>query len=45
MVFGIDANLMDKGNKLLGVTVSKISSKVMKLSGFELFKDVFADEW
>lgn len=43
MVFGIDAHLMDVGNKLFGVFTSKISSKVMEISGLELFADVFTE--
>jgi len=44
MVFGIDAKMMDGGNKLFGVFVSKISSQIMKMSGLELFADVFVDD-
>lgn len=40
-VFGIDAHLMDTGNKLCGTLCSNISSKVMKISGLEIFKDIF----
>lgn len=43
MVFGLDAHLMDVGNKLLGVTVGKVSAKVMEMSGLELFADIFAE--
>ena len=42
MVFGVDAHLMSVGNKALGTLCSNISSKVMKISGLEIFKDVFA---
>lgn len=42
-VFGVDAHLMDIGNKLLGTLCSDIAGKVMKLSGLEIFKDIFAD--
>lgn len=42
MVFGIDAHLMDIGNKLFGVTTSKIASKVMAISGLEMFADIFS---
>ena len=41
-VFGVDAHLMDMGNKLCGTLCSNLSSKVMKLSGLEMFKDIFA---
>ena len=41
MVFGVDAHLMDIGNKTLGTFCSFLSSKVMKISGLEIFKDVF----
>ena len=41
MVFGMDAHLMSVGNKILGTLCSDISSKVMKISGLEIFKDVF----
>lgn len=44
MVFGVDAKMMNYGNKLLGVTVSKISSWVMNISGLDLFSDVFTDD-
>lgn len=44
MVFGIDAKLMDIGNKMLGVTVSKVASKIMNMSGLDLFADVFSDD-
>lgn len=42
-VFGIDAHLMDIGNKLCGTFCSNIASKVMKISGLEIFKDIFAE--
>lgn len=41
MVFGMDAHMMDVGNKALGTTCSKVASKVMEVSGLEIFKDVF----
>lgn len=41
MVFGVDAVMMNDGNKLLPVQTSKISSKVMKLSKMPLFENVF----
>ncbi len=41
MVFGMDAHMMDVGNKALGTTCSKVASKVMEISGLEIFKDVF----
>ena len=43
MVFGVDAHLMDIGNKTLGTFCSFLSSKVMKISGLEIFKDVFGN--
>ncbi|MGN1419793.1 MAG: SDR family NAD(P)-dependent oxidoreductase [Acutalibacteraceae bacterium] len=43
MVFGIDAHLMSSGDKLFGVFTSRVSSKVMELSGLELFADVFTE--
>ncbi len=42
MVFGMDAHMMEIGNKALGVTCSKVASKVMSVSGLEIFKDVFS---
>ena len=42
MVFGMDAHLMDVGNKTLGTTCSNVASKVMKISKLEMFKDIFA---
>lgn len=44
MVFGPDAHMMSVGNKMLGVTVSNLSSKVMKISGLEMFAPVFVDD-
>ena len=41
-VFGIDAHLMDIGNKCLGTFCSNLSSKVMRISKLEIFKDIFA---
>lgn len=41
MVFGMDAHFMDKGYKLLGSTCSKVSSKVMKISGLDIFRSIF----
>lgn len=41
MVFGVDAHLMSLGNKLFGTACSNISSKVMKISGLPLFKNIF----
>ncbi len=41
MVFGVDAHFMDKGNKLFGTKCSYLCSKVMKLSGLEIFEGVF----
>ncbi|MBQ8028571.1 MAG: SDR family oxidoreductase [Clostridia bacterium] len=43
MVFGIDAHLMSAGTKILGVNVSRISSKVLKMSKLDLFADVFTE--
>lgn len=43
-VFGVDAHLMDIGNKLLGTLCSNIAGKVMKLSGLEMFRDIFTDK-
>lgn len=42
-VFGIDAHLMDAGCRLIGPYCSGISSKVMKISGLEIFRDIFAE--
>ena len=42
MVFGADAHMMEIGNKAMGVTCSKVASKVMSMSGLEMFKDVFS---
>lgn len=41
MVLGMDAHFMDKGYKLLGTTCSKVSSKVMKISGLDMFRSIF----
>lgn len=41
MVFGMDAHFMDKGNKLLGTKCSQLCSKVMEISGLEIFENVF----
>lgn len=41
MVFGVDAKLMNIGDRLAGVLTSKVSSKVMKASKAALFEDVF----
>ena len=41
MVLGKDAHFMDKGYKLLGTTCSKVSSKVMKISGLDMFRSIF----
>ncbi len=41
MVFGMDAHFMDKGYKILGTKCSLISSKVMKVSGLDMFKSIF----
>jgi short-subunit dehydrogenase len=43
-VFGVDAHLMDIGNKLCGTLCSNIAGKVMKLSGLEMFRDIFTDK-
>lgn len=43
MVFGIDAHLMSVGNKAVGTLCSNVASKVMKISGLEMFKNIFAD--
>lgn len=46
MVFGIDAHMMSVGTKILGVRVSMLSSKVMKISRLAMFADVFTeDDW
>lgn len=44
MVYGIDADLMNDGNKLLPVKTSKVSSRIMKFSKMPLFNDVFKKE-
>lgn len=41
MVFGIDAHAMDIGNKLVGVTCSRLASKVLEISKLSIFRDVF----
>ena len=41
MVFGIDARLMNIGNKALGVKVSMLSSKVLEKAGLDMFSEVF----
>lgn len=41
MVFGMDAHFMDKGYKVFGTKCSLISSKVMKISGLDMFKSIF----
>lgn len=41
MVLGMDAHFMDKGYKLLGTACSKVSSKVMKISGLDMFRSIF----
>lgn len=41
MVLGMDAHFMDKGYKLLGTTCSSVSSKVMKISGLDMFRSIF----
>ena len=41
MVLGMDAHFMDKGYKLLGTKCSLISSKVMKISGLDMFRSIF----
>ena len=41
MVFGMDAHFMDKGYKIFGTKCSFISSKVMKISGLDMFKSIF----
>lgn len=42
MVFGIDARFMHYGTKVNGPFVSSVSSTAMKISGLELFDDVFS---
>lgn len=42
MVFGMDAHMMDIGNKTLGTTCSKVASKVMKISKLEMFEAIFS---
>ena len=41
MVLGMDAHFMDKGYKIFGTKCSLISSKVMKISGLDMFKSIF----
>ena len=41
MVLGMDAHFMDIGYKTLGTACSNISSKVMKISGLDMFKSIF----
>lgn len=41
MVYGVDAKLMDDGNRIAKVGTSMISSKVMKVAKIPLFKDIF----
>lgn len=41
MVFGVDAKLMDGGNRLFAVQTSKLSSKVMEISKLPLFEETF----
>ncbi|MDD6012375.1 MAG: SDR family NAD(P)-dependent oxidoreductase [Oscillospiraceae bacterium] len=41
MIFGVDAHLMDIGNKAVGTLCSNVASKVMKISGLDMFKDIF----
>lgn len=43
MVFGIDAHLMSVGNKAVGTLCSNIASKVMRISGLEMFKNIFSE--
>lgn len=43
MVYGVDAKLMEDGNRIAKVGTSMISSKVMKISKLPLFEDVFKD--
>lgn len=43
-VFGVDAHLMDLGNKLLGTACPNMASRVMKLSGLEIFRDIFEEK-
>ncbi|MGN0463574.1 MAG: SDR family NAD(P)-dependent oxidoreductase [Acutalibacteraceae bacterium] len=44
MVYGIDAKLMEDGNRLAKVNTSKFSSKVMKISNLPLFESIFKQE-
>ena len=43
MVFGIDARLMNDGNKLFGVLVPMLSSSVIRAAHLDMFSDVFED--
>ncbi len=43
MVYGIDAKLMDDGNRIAKVGTSMISSQVMKVSKLDLFENIFGD--
>lgn len=43
MVYGIDAKLMDDGNRIAKVGTSMISSQVMKISKLDLFESIFND--
>ncbi len=42
MVFGVDAYLMDIGNKLCGTLCSNLASKVMRISGLDMFKNIYS---
>lgn len=44
MVFGIDARLMSIGNKMAGVKVSMLSSKVLEKAKLEMYADVFTEK-
>ncbi len=39
-VYGADAHIINIGNKLFGTFCCDFSSKALKLSGFEIFKDI-----
>lgn len=41
MVFGADARMMNAGYKTLGTKCSMLSSKVIKMSGLEMYENVF----
>lgn len=43
MVYGIDAKLMDDGNRIAKVGTSMISSQVMKISKLDLFESIFSE--